>query len=125
MLLGRSALAAIVVLAGVGFGGGYAVARAGGDDPVKTPRPAAPGASLPDIPKAGKAPRIRILGEAAALPASRARKPTRPKPDSGPPPDPTPDSSPEPPTSTPRPGPTTQPPRPTPAPPDPDDIIEG
>jgi len=67
-MLGGRSIAVVIVLAVLGFGAGYAVARTGGEDEPKAAAETT-GAGLPAVPTPGKAPRIAVLGSAAALPA--------------------------------------------------------
>lgn len=91
-----AAIAGVLVLGGLGFGAGYAIAGMGGDDdsgskPVKTTGDAA----LPAVPAASSQTKVVVLGSAPTLPAAKRRAQPRKK-DPGP-------------VSTPRPGPTAAP----------------
>jgi hypothetical protein len=129
MPVGGAAIAGVLVLGGLGFGGGYAVAAMGGDDDGG-PKPAAKSGdpALPAVEAPASKPKIVVVGSAPALPApkraSRTKKSSRTSsPGPGPEPTAAPTSAP---TAAPTSAPTSAPPPPsTPAPPDPDDIIEG
>jgi hypothetical protein len=120
-----AAIAGVLVLGGLGFGGGYAIATMGGDDDGGA-KPAAKTGDpvLPAVPASSSKPKVVVLGSAPALPAPRRQRknqPDRGGPTSTPGPEPT-----AAPTSAPTAAPTSAPTSaPTPAPPDPDDIIEG
>jgi hypothetical protein len=114
MSVGAKTIMAVLVLAVLGFAGGYAVASAG-EKPKPKPAKVTSG-ELPSVPAAGAAPRIAVLGTAAALPQQRAKvtkKKASPAPSSGgttppsseatPPPASTPAQSQPPPQSTPPP----------------------
>jgi hypothetical protein len=126
MSVGAKTIAAVLVLAVLGFAGGYAVASAG-ETPTPKPGKVTRG-ELPAVPAAGSAPRIAVLGTAAALPRKRAKvtkKKASPAPSSGGTTPPSSEATP-PPASTPAPSqppsnPPSNPPQSTPAP----DIIEG
>lgn len=121
MPLTGAAIAGVVVIGGLGFGGGYAVAGMGGDDGGAAKPPAKHGdIALPPVATPASPPKIVVLGSVPALPA-----PPRPKHRSRPSPSRTPGPSvtaapsatvaPTPaPTSGPKPTPTSSP-----------DIIEG
>jgi len=131
MPIAGKAIAAIVVMAALGFGAGYAVASSGDDPEPATPVKAS-GAELPAVPATGAKPRVTALGAAAALPKARARvrvrvRRARRAPAASETPAPSgPSATAEPaPTSAPTAAPVQPPPsRPVPTAP-PDDIIEG
>jgi hypothetical protein len=122
MSVGAKTIGVVLALAVLGFAGGYAVASAGEKPKPKPARVTR--AELPAVPAAGSAPRIAVLGTAAALPRQRAKvikKKSAPAPSSGGSTPPSSEATP-PPASTPAPSnPPSNPPQSTPPP----DIIEG
>jgi hypothetical protein len=127
MPLTGAAIAGVLVLGGVGFGGGYALASMGGDEGgTKQPSGTSREASLPPVPSPTSKPKVVVLGSAAALPAPKRQKRRSSRPDPGPSSTPGPEPTAAPtsaPTAAPTSAPTSAPPQPTPPPND--DIIEG
>ena len=123
MPVAGAAIAGVLVLGGLGFGGGYAVASMGGDDSGGGTKPAPKTGDpvLPSVPEPSSKPKVTVLGSATALPAPRRQ----PKPSSnkaGPTATPGPNPTPAPtaaPTAAPTTAPTAAPTQP------PDDIIVG
>jgi hypothetical protein len=125
MPVAGTAIAGVLVLGGLGFGGGYAVAGMGGDDGGGGAKPAPKTGApvLPSVPEPSSAPKVTVLGSAPALPAPR-RRPKQPDDNPGPTgtPGPAPTAAPtSAPTAAPTSAPTSAPPTPAP----PDDIIVG
>jgi len=132
MPVAPAAVAGVVALGALGFGGGYAIAAAGGDD-KRAPRQAS-GAALPSVPGSESSPRIAVLGDAVTLPALQRKKRSGRSRDTGaaaPTPKPeapnssTPTPRTQPPVYRPPSSPPSKPPSKPPSNPPPDDIIEG